>query len=383
MEDEALTLLARQCTGSLRDAISLLDQLASTGQEITLDLAQSVLGTVSQLVLDLVDAVLSEQAASGLDHIHRTLDAGSDPRQFARQVVDYLRNLLLVRMGSADQVDATAEVRAQMARHAQSFSVPELLRVIRVFNQAANDARSAWRPSLPLELAFAESLEQTPLEVSAMTRSAPGPLDFCPARPWSGCIASKSSPAPRDFSGATHEEVVEQGGEPAEVPEEGGLTVKMVSEHWRQILALVRQRNPTTQGLLNSGKLLGVKDGTLYLGYSEVLKFKMEKSENIEIVCQVLKQVLGMDVPVRCVVIKGRGPSLPPDVDSDGMVAAALQTLAARLWIFNDDDGRQTMDDGKCYFNRPSSIVRRPTKEESWPKVSKPQKDRAAARRAA
>ena len=43
----------------------------------------------------------------------------------------------------------------------------------------------------------------------------------------------------------------------------------MVSEHWRQILALVRQRNPTTQGLLNSGKLLGVKDGTLYLGYSE------------------------------------------------------------------------------------------------------------------
>ena len=199
MEDEALTLLARQCTGSLRDAISLLDQLASTGQEITLDLAQSVLGTVAVVVLDLVDAVLSAQAASGLDHIHRTLDAGSDPRQFARQVVDYLRNLLLVRMGSADQVDATAEVRAQMARHAQSFSVPELLRVIRVFNQAANDARSAWRPSLPLELAFAESLEQTPLEVSAMTRSAPGPLRLLPRQALVRLHRFEKLPSPEGF----------------------------------------------------------------------------------------------------------------------------------------------------------------------------------------
>ena len=129
---------------------------------------------------------------------------------------------------------------------------------------------------------------------------------------------------------------MEKEGEPAAAPSEGassegGLTIKIVSDHWRQILTLVRQRNPTTQGLLNSGKLLGVKDGTLFLGYSEVLKFKMEKSENIEIVCQVLKQVLGMDVPVRCVVMKGRGPSLPPDVDSDGMVAAALRDLGGEI----------------------------------------------------
>jgi DNA polymerase-3 subunit gamma/tau len=333
MQDEALTLLARQCTGSLRDAISLLDQLASTGQEITLELAQSVLGTVaSQSVLDLVDAILSKQAASGLDHIHRTLDAGSDPRQFARQVVDYLRNLLLVRMGSADQVDATVEVRAQMARHAQSFSVPELLRVIRVFNQAANDARSAWQPSLPLELAFAESLEQAPLEVSAPAASGVATTGASARTGPAQGVSPRKAPQPqRDVRSAAHEEFVEQGQNPAEISEEGGLTVKMVSEHWRQILALVRQRNPTTQGLLNSGKLLGVKDGTLYLGYSEVLKIKMEKSENIEIVCQVLKQVLGMDVPVRCVVIKGRGPSLPPDVDSDGMVAAALRDLGGEI----------------------------------------------------
>ncbi len=101
VEDEALTLVARQATGSLRDAISLLDQLASGGGAITLELARSLLGTAtSQTVLELLGAILEKDTARGLDLIYTTLDAGADPRQFARQVVDYLRTLLLIRMGN-------------------------------------------------------------------------------------------------------------------------------------------------------------------------------------------------------------------------------------------------------------------------------------------
>ena len=159
VDAEALNLIARQSTGAMRDAISLLDQLASTGQKITLEVAQNVLGTAaSQAVLQVMDTLLERQAASGLDRIHQALDSGSDPRQFARQLVDYLRDLLLIRMQSADQIDATAEVRAQMARHAQALDTAELLRMIRIFNQAANEARSAWQPALPLEMAFVEAL---------------------------------------------------------------------------------------------------------------------------------------------------------------------------------------------------------------------------------
>ena len=63
MDAEALTLIARQATGSMRDAISLLDQLASTGENITLAMAQTVLGTAtSQLVVDLVDAILDRNS---------------------------------------------------------------------------------------------------------------------------------------------------------------------------------------------------------------------------------------------------------------------------------------------------------------------------------
>src|SRR5574342_943064 len=86
-DDDALIQIARQSAGGMRDAISLLDQLASTGDRITLALAQTVLGTAtSQSVLDVLNAVNDHDPAHGLETIHKALDAGADPRSLARQV---------------------------------------------------------------------------------------------------------------------------------------------------------------------------------------------------------------------------------------------------------------------------------------------------------
>ena len=326
IEPEALTLIARQSTGGMRDAISMLDQLASTGEIITLELAHSVLGTAaSQAVLDLIEALISRQPAHGLDHIHHALDAGSDPRQFARQIVDYLRNLLLIRMGNASQVDATTEIRAQMARHAQAFSLPELLRIIRTFNHAANEARLTWQPALPLEMAFVESLEPPkPAQEPAVGQPAseqPKPVSRLPsARPrGTAGTAAPENPSP----------VVADSPNSASWND---TTFKQVNEGWRQILSLVGSENRQTQALLNSCKPFGMKDGVLFLGFNgDFAKSKMEKDENMELTRRILTQVLGTDIPIRCFIASGPGRELPPDVDSDGMVAHALRDLGGEI----------------------------------------------------
>jgi DNA polymerase-3 subunit gamma/tau len=342
VEPEALTLLARQSTGSLRDAISLLDQLASGGQVITLEMAQAVLGTAaSQAVIDLVGALQAGQAAEGLDLIHQALDAGSDPRQFARQMVDYLRMMLLVRMGNPDQLDAPPETRALLARQTQGFSVPELLRIIQTFNQAANDARSAWQPSLPLELALIGSLEGPVADEPAAEQPAATPPAVRPPATGQPPTAvakggSSQSPAPAPEQAAASATPAGQPPQPGEVrgAPESGLTLKLVMERWPQVLTLMKQQRPNgpnIQGLLNSGVILGIKDGVLYYGLPEVLKAKLEKNEAIEMVNQVLKQVFGFELPLRCVVATGKTGSLPPDVDSDGMVATALRDLGGEI----------------------------------------------------
>jgi DNA polymerase-3 subunit gamma/tau len=317
---EALNLVARQATGSVRDAISLLDQLASTGQPVSLDLAQTVLGTAtSQAILDLVEAMVAEKADAGLDHLHHALDAGSDPRQFARQVVDYLRGLLLVRMSNAALVDVTAEMRAQMARHAQMFTVEELLEIIQGFNQAANDARSAWQPALPLEIALIDGLRIKSKAMEPAQPATPGG--------WARSQQPAAKTAPPAGSSAAQEVKDEPPGESG-----SQAIITAINENWRQILAQINRQGPNTAALLRSSRLLGVKDGVVYFGFSsELLKSKMEKSENLELVTQTISHVLHTDVSLRCVVAGGKSSALPPEVDSDGMVASALRDLGGEI----------------------------------------------------
>ena len=134
-------------------------------------MAQSVLGTAtSQACSTWWKRMLRRQTAAGLDDIHRALDAGSDPRQFARQVVDYLRGLLLVRMGNADQVDATAEMRQQMARHAQQLDVPELLRLMRLVQPGRQRAAQRWQPGCPWRWPSQKHGAQAPTAEGSTTR---------------------------------------------------------------------------------------------------------------------------------------------------------------------------------------------------------------------
>lgn len=322
VDTDALTLIARQSTGALRDAISLLDQLASTGQNITLDMAQNLLGTAaSQAVLDVIEALIARQADTGITTLHLALDGGSDPRQFARQFVDYLRDLLLMRMGNADQIDATSETRAIMARHAQAFTPAELLRLIRLFNAAANESRNAWQPSLPLELAFVEALEPPEAPELNFPSAATTPQPVVSPRKATPRVEVQDKAAPSSVQASSTEELP---------PDD--QTFKRVTEQWRRILQEVGQRSKQTQALLNSCKPFGMKDGVLFLGFNgEFAKTKMDKEEHIELTRQVIQQVLGADMHLRCFVAAGRGGSLPPDVESDGMVAAAMRDLGGEL----------------------------------------------------
>ncbi len=356
VDDDALTLIARQATGSLRDAISLLDQLASTGGVIHLELAQTVLGTAaSQMVVQLIDALLKRDAAAGLDSIHKALDSGSDPRQFARQVVDYLRGLLLVRMSNADQIEATPEQRVQMAQHAQAFRMPRLMETLRLFNGAASELRTGWQPGLPLELALAQAIQfdetapTTPptAPVSARTGAIlkrqlePQPEQLKPAQKTPDVEKhTQAQPTASKPTSPAKVKEEESTGAPAEkaksAPSTGdsdGEILKEVRQNWDKIRQVIKPKHKSTEGLLNSCKSLTIHAGVLQLGFgSPVLKSKMETEDNLKITMKAIQQVVGKDVPVVCIVVDTKGGPIHPneDLDADGMVNTALN-LGAQI----------------------------------------------------
>jgi DNA polymerase-3 subunit gamma/tau len=163
-EDAALELVARQATGSLRDALSLMDQLRVFSEGgITLNDVQDMLGASgSEKVADFVDCLVSADLASGLRSIGSVAEDGLDIRQFNRQIVEHLRSLLLVKSGAAqsgaDLIDVTAEMRERLKVQAQKVTVSDLLRWIRAFSEADANLRTTSYRQLPLELALVESV---------------------------------------------------------------------------------------------------------------------------------------------------------------------------------------------------------------------------------
>jgi DNA polymerase-3 subunit gamma/tau len=292
-------------------------------------------------VIDVVSALVEKRADAGLDHIHASLDAGSDPRQFARQIVDYLRDLLLIRMGNATQVNATQEVMVVMGQHSQKFQTPELLQSLRIFNVAASDARNPWQPSLPLEMAFVEAMN-----ASEAGPTGPAASGAATAERPSGATRREDRPAQRPASpgrsettaGAAPPAPPQTASEPAqdELPAADPQLNKRLSDAWLQILNQVRQENNAAYGAFNSATAKSLRGNTLTVSFaSDVIRSKVDRPEITALLKKALQNVLGREVEVVFRVDTARRDSVPPGVDENGVVATAVRDLGGELVDIN------------------------------------------------
>ena len=345
IQDETLSMIARQSTGSLRDAISLIDQLSSMSKQISLETAQEMMGTATnQAVLELVNALVERAHASGLEIIHKTLDAGGDPRQFGRQIVDYLRNVLLVKMGLGSQTDAPADVRKFMTTHAAQISVTALIQAINAFSAAATDLKANWHPGLGLELAFTQLAvsEPTPPTIITEPKAQTDNLESSKVEKDIPVKKKEKTTPPLTKEGQPKkiaeepnpQKISEKVAEPVLMDAQSELGLPMIQQNWKMIKEAVRQLNPKTEGLINSANLLGFKDNILVLGFnSEVVKKMMLNDNHLQILSKALNQVLGKEIKISCIYGKHSKESMATniDFDADGMVGTAMRDLGGKI----------------------------------------------------
>ncbi len=350
IEPEVFLLVARQATGSLRDGISLLDQLTSSNQKVTLELADTVLGTAtSTSVVNLTDYLIARNLAEGLNQIQKALDTGTDARQLARQIVEYLRNILLVKSGNRSLVDVAQEVWEVMVKQADLFSQRDLLDSINQFNLAAGDSRSSsWQPGLALELAFARSI-QSDLDVNR-TREKDPPIQKVGRSARVEKEKSASEPvvqqdlSPKtDHVVSTKEEMIES----VEIVSEDTTDIaldnpmrsgtsdhQLIQQNWRKIIETVRKLSPGTQALVNSCHFNGIKDGCVRLVFaSDLIKTKMESNDHLDITSKAIQQVTGLSMSIRCEVTSVSTADISQDKQAgqESLVGSALRELGGQV----------------------------------------------------
>ncbi len=317
IEPAALELIARQGTGSVRDSISLLDQVvADPAETITLEMAEQALGAAGRrAVAALAEALVERDVPGGLEVIHAAIDGGADPRQFARQVVEHLRNVLLAQTAGVQVIDETEDARHTYARQAARIGRGDLLRAIRLFNDAVRDRSSDWQPQLPLELALLESLTPVAEPVAA------------PPQP------QAARPAPSPPPAAEREEPEPPPSEPGAPPVVGLLAVR---EKWLDLQRAAFRHNRNLPPLLDHVQVREVDGNVLVLTvHNPIFKEKLDAEDRRRALLAAMEEVFGQPLLVRVEVVGSQESHSSADtqniIASDELVAFGVHELGGEV----------------------------------------------------
>jgi DNA polymerase-3 subunit gamma/tau len=242
-DPQALALLAEAGDGSMRDALSIMDQAIASapmvdgkakldGEEI-----RELMGTVPDAVFErILEAIGEGQSAAVMEELNRLLNAGNSPSQMARQLVRYLRNCLMAKLGGekTELLQISGDERARAVRTAAIFSEEDLTRFLQVILRTFDELNYRQEPRLHLELGLMKlvhlqrllPLEQILSSLPAAGRSSapnPRPVQAVQApRPTPAEPAKAKPPAPSPF------ELDRQRKQSAEEPEEKRVVAPVV-----------------------------------------------------------------------------------------------------------------------------------------------------------
>ncbi|MHB1958930.1 MAG: DNA polymerase III subunit gamma/tau [Acidobacteriaceae bacterium] len=161
VDEAALSLLAEAGDGSMRDALSIMDQaiasapLVNGAHALEASQIRSLMGTVSNQVFEnMMEAVKEQNAASMLEQAAQLLDVGNSPQQIARQMVRFLRNCLMARLAgtNSDLLQVSDEERARAERVAAVFSEEDLTRFLNSMLRTFDDLGYRQEQRFHLEL---------------------------------------------------------------------------------------------------------------------------------------------------------------------------------------------------------------------------------------
>ncbi|GHI79219.1 MULTISPECIES: DNA polymerase III subunit gamma and tau [Streptomyces] len=165
VEDGVLPLVVRAGAGSVRDSMSVMDQLlAGAGDDgVTYAMAASLLGyTEGSLIDSVIDAFAAGDGAAAFEVVGRVVEGGNDPRRFVADLLERLRDLVILAAvpdaGEKGLIDAPADVVERMQAQASVFGAAELSRAADLVNAGLTEMRGANAPRLQLELICARVL---------------------------------------------------------------------------------------------------------------------------------------------------------------------------------------------------------------------------------
>jgi DNA polymerase-3 subunit gamma/tau len=261
ISDLSLALIARHGEGSMRDALSTLDQvIAFSGEAIKDDDVQVLLGMVDRrLLLDTLEAVLRHDSRRLLDIARQVDQLGHSLRQFVLELVELVRGLIICKVvpEPEDLLDLVDDELKELRKLAEASSLEDLQRIITLLMKTQADLANSPYPLLSLEMALVKIANLAPtheigrliqqLEILEKQLAGGGSLPAAAERP----VTPNRQPAAES---------------PPKKPE-APVATAADNKDWQGLVEQVRQKRPLLGTVLEHGRLLALAPPSLEIGY--------------------------------------------------------------------------------------------------------------------
>lgn len=336
-EPAALSLIARAADGSMRDALSVLDQTLIMGDGKAKEAAVlAILGVPDRLLVANTAKAISEADAAGVFHmVDELMKTGKDLRQFFKDLAGYFRDLLLLATGASALSDADDEELEQMKKDASGFDTRFLVHALKTISQTEAEMRVGGWPRLVAETTLLSLLSDASVRVMAepdplpkpVRRSKPKPAAAKPAKP------HKSVP-PKPVE--TELPAVQTPQKTAATESGAALSVEQVRGQWQSVLSMVRRESAIVAALLQEGVPAAVEADTLVVTFKHQFhRESLEAPDKKSLVERIIGSCFNREMQIRLEMQTFEKPE-PEDPLQDPLVRDALELFGGE--IINDKD---------------------------------------------
>ncbi len=301
-EDRALRYVARAADGSMRDALSLLDQCIAfyLGETLTYDRVLEVLGTVdTEIFSQLLRNIIARNTAAAIRILEDLVMAGKEMTQFVGDFTWYMRNLLLVK--SSEQLEDVLDVSTENLRRLQEESTmvdaETLMRYIRVFSELSGQLRNSAQKRILVEIALIR-LSRPQMEVSL--DSVLDRLRILEEKVESGVVVRQADAAPGE--GNSVPAPAQEAPTSVEIKKAAPEDLARIRQQWMKIIAQAEQ--PLRGYLQRSVPKYNAQtgDNVLYVDMPDATgRDILNKPERLEELQKLIRDTAALEVAVEII----------------------------------------------------------------------------------
>ena len=337
---EALYAIARAAQGSLRDALSILDQVSAlSDRQIKNDDVCSMLGLVElEFLFNLVEAIADKDCAAALKVLDDIIDKGKDIKQLGRDLLEHLRNLMIVKTGGKSLgrlIDYPVNVKDMYLTQSGKLSLGEILKAVDIIIEAQETSRITESLRIPLEIAIAKLTFNA--EAAKEARPFPKKETLKPAiaaekAPAMGILGNeKGSIRIEPSAEPPREAPLEQSSSPAEI------SLETIKRAWEAITYAVSREKMSIATYLQEGAPYELKIeahgvAKLTVGFAKEFEFHketLEQKEYVFLVEKILAEKLKTKLILRYKIIED--VSSPVLKEEEPLVKNALETFKGKI----------------------------------------------------